>query len=285
MRYSDGSIVKWKKLGEGTFNITYLSEEPFSWNIDGQNYFQRWVMKTRKCDDDLNDTKRAVRLWNLINPNTPAALISEKKSWIAPYMGNTPASDLLIARELIEIYKRTRRVIMDGCGNGNMLLVDDEAFCIDVDQAFGRDSPVSKDGFKDIGYKAFDEYWRRYSRGYGSKPKSINVIRTLHYLEQYLKPFDIQNKYLTETSIKRLNLFRLNKLVISKDDLSMASILSDAEFKHYFSKRQPSPPRLVTKLSKGHPLHHPKPLKAMPKQREAEEENESSWIPSFLRLW
>lgn len=277
MRDAAGKIIKWKEIGAGTYNKTFVSEKPFAWQVNGKTVTQLWVMKTRKCNDPLNHAKRAVRLWNTINPKHPAVLYTEKHSWLAPYIKGQPASDDLVQQKLIQIYHDTRLIVWDGCGLGNMLVHNGKAFCVDVDQAFLKDDKTSEEAIKDIGLKKFNRYWRHNQI---EMPKSVATIRTLIYLEKYLKPSDIQNKYLTAKSIDRLYLFEQRKLVISKNDLKMAAILDDKGFNQYFKTRQ-NPTKLTTTLvSRSHPV-----FKSPPAAQEQKASQESSWIPAILRLW
>lgn len=277
MRDAAGKIIKWKEIGAGTYNKTFVSEKPFTWQVNSAPITQLWVMKTRKCNDPLNHAKRAVELWNTINPKHPAVLYSEKNSWLAPYIPGKYASDKQVQQKLIEIYQDTRLIVWDGCGLGNMLVHNGKAFCVDVDQAFLKDDKTSEEAIKGIGLKTFNQYWKDYQI---EMPKSVATIRTLIFLEKYLEPADIQNKYLTAETIDRLYLFEQRKLVISKNDLKMAAILDDIGFNQYYKTRK-IPTRLTTTLvSKSHPV-----FKSPPAAQEQKASQESSWIPAILRLW
>lgn len=280
MRDATGELVKWKPIGSGTYNVTTVSDRPFTWHIDAVPYTQRWIIKTRKCVDALNHAKRAVELWNEINPEHPAVLLSKERSWMAPFIPGRQASDELIQTALINIYKKTGRIVWDGCGDGNMLELDGGAFCVDVDQAFSRHSPTSKEAIKNIGRKQFNKYWEVYSdaTSRGARPKSVATIQTLIYLEKQLPDEDILDKYLTVRTIDRLYAFREHKLPISKSDLNFASILNDKGFENYLASKL-KPMRLTTTvISRSHPVYKPKPT-----ANHAEEQ--STWGFGFLKFW
>lgn len=96
----------WKKIGEGRFNKAYRSD-------DG-----RFVLKIPKVSNATDAPERAVRLWNEINSNIspPAHMVAfpdGRKAWVCPYIEGRQSTDSERAHALIDIYKRTGRIIID----------------------------------------------------------------------------------------------------------------------------------------------------------------------------
>lgn len=192
------ATTTWDYVGEGTFNKTYVSKTPLT--IDGHTVY--WVKKIPKEHrSEFSKNERAVRKWNAIHPDTPAYAATEGV-WVAPYFGNTPAPDALIADAVIQIYRRTRNLLIDACGKENFLLYKNEAKCVDVDIALRRGSVVS-DSYCS---RSLDSYLSGYARG--GRPLTVSTIRTLLYLEEHLTPDEIKDEYITPAFIKRLHVLR-----------------------------------------------------------------------------
>jgi hypothetical protein len=311
MRDADGEFVKWELIGDGSFNTTYKSKEPFRYLVNGQSFHQTWIMKIPKKDKDafnntLNDAERAVKLWNEINPKYPAAFLPHNQGWIAPFLGGATPTDKMIAKKMIQIYKKTRRIIADGCGDGNMKLFLDQVFCVDVDQALRRDSAVSQAFYKKVvtfnkKKSGLDSYWKQYEVEYEEeeedtlplRPLSVAVIRTLMYLETQLGADKILDKYITDKTISRLHIFREDKKPILEIDLLMAANADDTTFYDYIDS--PKPPRIDSRLKsqlpdKTHPLHHPVAkhgfFKDVTKTNLKEtSESAAAWPFSLFGLW
>ena len=225
-----GQLIKWDKVGEGNYNRTYISKEPFEYEIDGISYFQRWVLKIPKKDgiDDLkqemNHPKRAVRLWNELNPTHPAVILPSEGGWLAPYLGYTKASDQEIAKTQIEIYRNTRRIIADACGVDNFLLFNGEVVCVDVDAALLANSPTSKRVLREVvefgdEHSVYKSYWEQYSKNLGM-PESVQVTKTLLYLDSQLRATDIQDKHINEKTIKALHEYQINNIPLTPQILN-----------------------------------------------------------------
>ena len=135
---------------------------------------------------------------------------------MAPYLGNTPASDEQIAEKIIDIYRRTRTIVADAAAKGNFVLYNGDVVCIDMDHAFRRGSFASNlyMDIDDIDYK----YFLR-SCSESGKPITVSVIKTLYYLEEQLDTTMLDNKYLSIKIIDILHEYRRNKLSISIDIL------------------------------------------------------------------
>lgn len=226
----NGKNIPSRLLGEGGYNKTYVSLKPFPFEVDGKTYTQRWIKKIPKLnkDDDLfsamNHAKRAVRLWNELNPKYPAVALPKERGWLAPYIPGKQASDQQVFDKQIEIYRQRRRIVADACGDNNFLLFNGEIFCVDIDQAvIAIGSPVSKriaDDLIEFGHEnsVMEDYWDDYEKNDGMV-KSVQLTKTLFYLEQQLKPEQILDKYITAPILEKLADYQKNKQIITQQVL------------------------------------------------------------------
>lgn len=204
--------TQWKFIGKGNFNIVSVSTE----NLTIEGYNGIWVLKTPQELHHLSTAARAVRKWNELNPNYPALAL--KNGWIAPYLGDNPASDEQIAKKLIEIYRRTRNIVGDaGTSGANFLVYQNEVICVDVDQAFRRAS-FDTEQFGAAHHAKYKVFLNRcFKNGY---TQTINVIETLFYLEKNLPTRDIQDIYITPSLIARLHAYRYQQKIITLEILN-----------------------------------------------------------------
>ena len=227
----NGQIVKWRSLGEGGFNKTAVSEEPFELTIDGVSYYQHWVIKkpkafrTEELSQKMNAPARAVRIWNSLHPNTPAIECQEMRGWLAPYKGSVEATDEEVAMQQLEDYRIHRRVFADACGYKNYLNVDGQIECIDVDVSRHRDSPIGQRIDKEViefGQKGsvYNPYWREYMHKY-KMPKAVQMTKTLLYLEQKLEANDILDEYLVPEVMNELHDFQRLKAPLTARKLEI----------------------------------------------------------------
>ena len=204
--------TKWNELGAGSYNKAYVSEKPLT--ISG--YTGLWVLKkplpvVHKISLLMNNKTRAVRKWNLLNPLFPA--IECEDGWLAPYIGDVEASDQQVANKVIDIYLRTRIILVDACSKCNFLMHLGEVVCIDVDLSLRRGS-VASDEFTisvlPIESLEFFKYWLE--RG---KYITVSIIKTLLYLEEYLDEADIKDSYISFKVLGKLNVLRDKNVVLS----------------------------------------------------------------------
>jgi|GEM_PF-2179130 len=188
----------WKILGSGSYNQTFISTEYMS----SDNFTGQWVLKKPMVDSDssesaLNTTDRAIRKWNLHNPEYPAHKTSNGW-WVIPYFGNTPASDQQISEKVIAIYQKTNNILTDACGIKNFLIYQGRVICIDVDFSLRRGSFASDLWLDESRLSDITKYldgWSQY------KPKTTSVIRTLLYLDKYLLTNPIPRPALTKPCV------------------------------------------------------------------------------------
>ena len=116
----------------GSYNAAYLSvTEPYE------------VYKERLNMSDATDApRRAIRVWNELNPQFPARIASNGKAWIAPKIEGTTPADAEIANKLFDIFKGSpsiensqntfHRIVVDALININFIKTNTgEIVCID----------------------------------------------------------------------------------------------------------------------------------------------------------
>ena len=124
-----------------------------------------------------------------------------RQSILTPYIrGQRSVPDLIIAREVLNIYIATRCIIVDACTNGNFLYnsATSKAICVDFDLAIHRDSPVSQEfsnyqSLLDCPYH--NQYWHK-CETLLSYAQTVMVIRALLYMEKFLSSDLISDEYL-----------------------------------------------------------------------------------------
>ena len=238
------SILKstwWSPIGRGAYNEATKSNNELT--IYGHRGY--WVGKAPlDQSDDMSSSARAVRKWNEINPDIPSYL--SIFGMIVPYLGNTPASDDQIAAKVVDIYRRTRNIILDACAKNNFLVYKCKVICIDVDVALRRGSTAS-DSFGTEG-DSIENFFVSGSRA--GKARTVSVVRTLLYLQKYLAAGDIKDEYINLEFIEKLHVLRLSKIVLTPDIMSRlseiirsdsASRLTDRRLIELVTRERPSP--------------------------------------------
>lgn len=134
LRTTDGRI--WNYLGSGSYNNVYrLHEGDLVYKIPRNEHFS-----------ETEDPSRAVRLWNLINSDlVPAAALLDE-GWIAPYISGTIPIETDICHSLIDIYNRTKRIVVDPGMSGNFIKQEGsgKTICVDIGYALRMDVLMSK---------------------------------------------------------------------------------------------------------------------------------------------
>lgn len=201
--------TQWLYLGEGSWNRVYVSDQ--SINIEGYN--GRWVLKIPfKPTEPISKIERAIRKWKLLNPQYPAYAAGD--GWICPYLGNTPAPDLNIASKLLDIYRRTRNIVIDACASNNFLVNGDEVVCVDVDLSLKHGS-VASELYYSRNQRAHtnDDWYHEYTnRG---MVRTVATIQALSYLEGQLSPEQIKDEYLTPAIIAKIYILRNERIPLT----------------------------------------------------------------------
>jgi hypothetical protein len=192
----------WDSLGGGTYNRVSVSRT----SITIEGYTGKWVLKKATNPNNYCSTSsRSVRKWNSHNPKYPA--FETQDGWIAPYLGDTPASDEQISKKLIEIYQKTKNIIADACikkrGNYNFLDYQGDIICVDVDLSLRRGSFAS-DNFLD---SAIDKQMKFLHAHSAIMPKTVSVIKTLLYLDPFFSNDDTKHQYITANLMAKFHFF------------------------------------------------------------------------------
>lgn len=234
----------WEPLGEGTFNRVNVSKQSIT--IGSLN--SKWVHKLPippeedDSEDDsegpLNKPERALRKWKQMNPDLPAYSLGI--GWITPFLGKEVASDTEIEVKMIEIYRTTRNIIADAPGKGNFRKTSNgEVVCVDVDHAFRVGSPASDDYYKDNEtLSSHGDFYRSWQFRY---PLTIQLIRTLRYLELHLSQEQIKNDYIRQEVLSKLSVFQQYSEPVTEQTMAMlltiATIDPDNEIPNIFLDR------------------------------------------------
>ncbi len=215
----------WKVLGHGSYNRVWKSTNP-SALLKETTYQGPWILKNPiKANSPvlnaMNDPKRSVRLWNEINPSLLAGL--HKSGWVAPFLDNTrPSTDEETAQKCIEIYKATRRIVVDAASQGNFLTHKDskEVRLVDMDLALKRTNSQASLDFSANLDERFESYWSDKTL-LKTMPKSIEVTRNLLFLEDNLSSDLIDGlcnvEHMNLKNIQSLTWLRLRKIPLTID--------------------------------------------------------------------
>lgn len=232
----NGQVIRWNEVGHGAFNKTFVSVDKFNYEVNGVNYYQHWVLKkpmalkNEELPQKMNATSRAVRVWNIINPNYPAVALPKENGWLVPFLGEEESNDAEVEVKQVEIYRSSRRIIADACGYKNFLFFDDDSVCIDVDLATHKDSPTSKrilSELVELGAEnsVYEEYWQEYQTKY-KMPKSVQMTKTLLYLDSQVPAEKICDHHITIKVMRQLHVYQREGLPITDallDQLSLST--------------------------------------------------------------
>jgi len=152
------SRIKWTFFGEGTFNRVYVTDKKERQLIadcphKGQ-WIKKWPKTIRRDKVAINDRKRGVRLFNLMNKDNPQyrARLYGNRSWIASKVPQTKTAsgklkqptDKQLAEFALKTYLETGRIFWDIAVRGNVLIDENgQLVPVDVDHILRPDSPTS----------------------------------------------------------------------------------------------------------------------------------------------
>lgn len=232
--YEQIMSAQWSGVGAGSFNQVFVSKKAFTLKINEQSYHCRWVRKKPLEKNLQSECRRAVRVWNELYSDNPATQNPlNKYEWLAPYFGYHKANDSQAAEAVVKVYKKTGRIVVDACGADNVLVHHNEVKIIDIDVALNPHSPASKDfARREIQYNpvrcGYDDFW---DGQVASMPKTVNVIKTLCYLEQQLGELGDIRVMLDLPMVELLHSYRIGHRVIDIETLIMLSKNSEDEKK------------------------------------------------------
>lgn len=120
----------WNYFSEGSYNFVYLSA------------CKQLILKVPKEHHRYTEQpQRAIKVFSEIHPEwahqTKMFQYMHLQGWIMPYFIGRPANDAEVAKQLIHIYQRTGRIVLDAPSKQNFICTPfDEIICIDVGFAF-----------------------------------------------------------------------------------------------------------------------------------------------------
>ena len=231
----------WNKLGEGSYNLVEVDKEktiirktPKTDKLkreakadieeakadfrDLPPRLRRAQLETHQAEIEkinheaeacieLSSCGRNVRLWREINgPHPFVKLSADGKSWFAPFINGAGVTELEAAEAIIDIYKKTGRVVLDGYVAGNFrkgfYLDKDQKkkegiFLVDFDMAIipkakrKRRRSLASEQFHDLIQPFYQEHWDTYFS------VGMESARALLLLEENFGPSEIKSAYLT----------------------------------------------------------------------------------------
>jgi len=227
--YADKS---WQPLATGSYNQVMRSVPDFSQalftadsNYRGPYVYKKPIVLAQDPFSGLNDSNRAVNIWHEINKDDPSSMAAlYKDGWVANYYpNNRQASDEEIAVELVNIYKKSGRIVFDAPTEGNVLVVDEsdtvgkktKTKVVDVDLAMKRsESPLSRKYASNLINNQFAHYWSDpdLNRKF---PKTLDIIQNLIYFEDHVSYGSPQTAGITYASIAALTYGRQQKIPLT----------------------------------------------------------------------
>ena len=139
------SKPNWMHLDTGSFNDIFISTNP-----EEGIYWVRKYPREDGTDLDfaLSHPKRVTAIWKKINPDLPVQL-DESGGWQIPYIAGTKPTDAEVAKTLLDIYQKTKYIIIDGANSDNLIKrPDGRVVCVDLDLAYHAEDPISQEYIK-----------------------------------------------------------------------------------------------------------------------------------------
>jgi len=191
--------MEWKKIGEGNYNKVYKNTE------------ETLVLKISKNEAATDEPNRAVNTWNEVNPNLnpKAELYDDPKhnhhGWTAPLIIGENSSDIEIAIELIEIFNRSGRIVVDAYVPGNFkTTAEGKVICIDIGMALKLNS---SEDISIVSRKTWheDNAWEEYQPYIGERQANkhrhtIDVIKALYFIQSYKNTHEDSKEFLKDVS-------------------------------------------------------------------------------------
>ncbi|AHE66875.1 hypothetical protein Loa_01322 [Legionella oakridgensis ATCC 33761 = DSM 21215] len=179
------------------------------------------------------------------------ALDCSRQALLFPYFGNQTAPDAAIEDSLIDIYRRTRNIVIDAASPGNFLMHQGRALLVDTDEALQRGSPATVAFLSDPeNQAAIISYWSKLERPPYNKSNIVAILKTLLYMEQYLASSDLIDEYITPAVIKKLHIFRERRIPLDVPTMEMLLYIMDIHVTYHLPEDNITP-ELVIRLRKS----------------------------------
>jgi hypothetical protein len=227
---------EWHYLGHGTYHTAYVYRDN---DIEIEGKKGPWVIKRSIGEQTLlNKPQRIFRLTKEMYPTLPLQLETQEDLTvcISPYVPGVP-NDIEIAKELLRIYRDTRRIVLDGCNSNNFKCFDNgDVVCVDPEMAVRRNSVSSRQYYRKLKCENiseiakeidFQEFFNQKMIKYGKNYLPLKMITFLFYLEEELAKKEINNDYLRYDIVMSLDYIVAQKIPITEDLLDGIRILID----------------------------------------------------------
>ena len=213
---NQGLNFGWFFLGAGSFNFAFracLLNREGSWRpldivlkIPKAEFIPFHLMNSDgQAVDELDRPGRAVRLWNEINPRLVAKEYG--RGWVAPYVGGRDLSEEEVITTIIDLYKRTGRILVDALTPGNLKSTPDgRIVCVDVGYALklysintdDLDFSVASTESWDCMREQFTPYFAYLNNKYPAAVKTIKALLILRYFKSDFREVALlqQNSFL-----------------------------------------------------------------------------------------
>jgi hypothetical protein len=212
--------------GRGSCNRVRVSKKSFDvTTADGsETYSGHLAFKQRIMGQETEQDapERSVRVYREVNPDQFCALY--KDGWLAAYLGNEQAKDEIMAGELLAIYRRCRRIVVDAWAKRNFLMQGkNRAVCIDVGFAKRRGSIASDKFWED--QETRDDLLdtlndaKDYSVGY-FYPETTATVKTLLHLEECVVAEFIHDEHICKNIMLALRVAMEMKLPVTVNMLN-----------------------------------------------------------------
>lgn len=177
------------------YNRVFKSSKPITIPHVSKDYHGYWAKKEAKVPPDqrsyLNEAKRGIKIIKEVHPDIAVGLYEEGNNlaWVMQYIEGQEPNDKEIRAGLLDIYIKSNRLVLDGCGKGNLIKTDEAIYLVDVDVALSRSSPTSRAFYNQYVPSLFLKsrkegelaYWQKQKENF---PRSISLLETIYYLEQ-----------------------------------------------------------------------------------------------------
>ncbi len=228
--------IDWVYLGRGVYRIVFVCHDTGHRLVNGSDYSGPWVRKQKAeilsgyavgvpdYEIDMHKPARLARVINLIEPDLSPG--EYQGDLVLAYIEGEASTHDQVSCKLIEIYRRSRFIILDPLSGKNFVTSKDgKVRCLDYGNAKHRAEDVSLRCWEVEKHRWFDE-WRK--AGY-EDVKPYCVVEGLNYLEEHLEEKQIKDKHITLDIVLTVNEFRKNDIAITESVLDQMASLSNKQ--------------------------------------------------------
>lgn len=195
-------------------NHVLTSKDPVT--LEGYAFHGHWMAyePIHDLDDSADFNSIAATIvarWNLYNPHTQAIQVGCR--WLVPDVGNQPATDMQATEKLIEIYKNTRKIMVDIFLNDSCVVYNDiVVYRLERTSVDGKVYLTSTRGTSPRDTQELHTNIR---------PLTRSCIKNLLYLSEQVRPESIKDKYIELYFVEQLRVFRKSSASLDNSILRM----------------------------------------------------------------